>query len=159
MPIKDPPKKGERRGGRKPGVPNKASAAREQNVAITGDVPLDVLIWGYRRFKRQADLLDARAVRLGNKASRETDPVKKLDLLDMRNATLSDADRQAAAAVGAAEKAAPYIHPRLATLQSNVNLTGRLTLGELVRMSLPSPAANDEVGQLLDITPERVDEK
>ena len=40
----------------------------------------------------------------------------------------------------AAEKAAPYIHPKLATLQSNVNLTGRLTLEQLVEQSMPLPA-------------------
>ena len=35
---------GERRGGRKKGTPNKASAARAASVAATGDTPLDLLL-------------------------------------------------------------------------------------------------------------------
>ncbi len=49
----------------------------------------------------------------------------------------------------ASQTAAPYIHPKLATLQSNVNLTGRLTLAELVEASLPA-AANSNVPATLD---------
>lgn len=41
---------------------------------------------------------------------------------------------------GYARDVAPYYHPKLATLQSNVNLTGRLTLEQLVEASLPLPA-------------------
>lgn len=37
-----------------------------------------------------------------------------------------------------AKAAAPYIHPKLATLQSDVKLTGRLTLEQLVLASVPS---------------------
>ena len=52
----------------------------------------------------------------------------------------------------AAKEAAPYIHPKLATLQSNVNLTGRLTLEALVTNSLESANSNVVAG-LVDITP------
>lgn len=56
---------------------------------------------------------------------------------------------------GAASDAAPYFHPRLATLQSNVNLTGRLTLEALVSESLKlaEAAANDAVPEMIDVTP------
>lgn len=60
-----------------------------------------------------------------------------------------------------AKEAAPYIHPRLATLQSNVNLTGRLTLEALVMQSLPQPANGNatlaiegEVGEQAQIAAE-----
>lgn len=63
----------------------------------------------------------------------------------------------------AASDVAPYYHPKLATLQSNVNLTGRLTLEALVLNSLEKSAvaANDDtVAEMLDITPrETVEEK
>lgn len=52
-----------------------------------------------------------------------------------------------AMAVNAADKAAPYYHPKLATLQSNVNLTGRLTLEQLVEQSMPLPANQNAVAQ------------
>jgi hypothetical protein len=58
-------------------------------------------------------------------------------LRTMRNPKAGSARRD-----WAAQTAAPYLHPRLATLQSNVNLTGRLTLEALVEqsMALPPPA-------------------
>lgn len=55
-----------------------------------------------------------------------------------------------AMAVNAADKAAPYYHPKLATLQSNVNLTGRLTLEQLVEASLPTPANSNEAVKLIE---------
>lgn len=46
-----------------------------------------------------------------------------------------------------AKAAAPYIHPKLATLQSNVSLSGKLTLEQLVTSSLPKAAESvDEKG-------------
>src|SRR5215472_8482377 len=39
---------GERRGGRKPGVPNRASAAREAAIAESGMTPLDYMISVFR---------------------------------------------------------------------------------------------------------------
>lgn len=63
----------------------------------------------------------------------------------------------------AASDVAPYYHPKLAALQSNVNFTGRLTLEALVLNSLEKSAvaANDDtVAEMLDITPrETVEEK
>jgi len=38
-------KPGEHRGGRKPGTPNKASAAREAEVAASGVTPLEVMVF------------------------------------------------------------------------------------------------------------------
>lgn len=57
----------------------------------------------------------------------------------------------------AAGAAAPYIHPRLATLQSNVSLSGKLTLEALVQQSMPLPA-NANV-PLIDVTPKVIDEQ
>lgn len=51
-----------------------------------------------------------------------------------------------------AKAAAPYIHAKLATLQSNVNLTGRLTLEALVNESIKAslPANDDEAMKLIE---------
>lgn len=51
---------------------------------------------------------------------------------------------------GYARDVAPYYHPKLATLQSNVNLTGRLTLEQLVEASLPTPANSNEAVKLIE---------
>ena len=65
----------------------------------------------------------------------------------MRNPKLPAARRD-----WAANAAAPYIHPKLATLQSNVNLTGRLTLEALVNESIKAslPANDDEAMKVIE---------
>jgi hypothetical protein len=40
----------------------------------------------------------------------------------------------------AAKAAAPYVHPKLATLQTNVSLSGKLTLEQLVAGSIAASA-------------------
>ena len=67
-------------------------------------------------------------------------------LKTMRNPKAAESRRDWAAA-----QAAPYIHPKLATLQSNVNLTGRLTLEDLVSETMKlhhERAANENVENL-----------
>lgn len=103
---------GKREGaGRKRNVPNKATIARQAQVAATGITPLDYM----------------------------------LEVL--RNPKLPAARRD-----WAASQAAPYIHPKLATLQSNVNLTGRLTLEALVNESIKAslPANDDEAAKVIE---------
>jgi len=71
------PRGGKREGaGRKEGVPNKASAAREAEVKASGLTPLDYM----------------------------------LDVLRDKNETAENR-------MWAAEKAAPYVHPRLAAVE------------------------------------------
>lgn len=62
----------------------------------------------------------------------------------MRNPKAAEARRDWAAAASA-----PYIHPKLATLQSNVNLTGR-TLEDLVELSMPAPANANAAGLVIE---------
>lgn len=112
-------KPGERRGGRKKGVPNKTSVSRQKRAAATGILPADILLEIARYHYGKS--LEARAKRGLNRDENE---------IRTENAM----------AVTAADKAAPYYHHRLATLTSNVNLTGRLTLEDLVTASLPAPA-------------------
>ena len=50
-------KPGERRGGRKPGTRNKASAARQAEVAGSGVTPLEVMLANMRFHHRQAEEL------------------------------------------------------------------------------------------------------
>ncbi len=64
--------------------------------------------------------------------------------LDYMLSVLRDTTQPASRRDWASSAAAPYIHPKLATLQSNVNLTGRLTLEQLVTQSIGDGAKKDE---------------
>lgn len=114
-------KPGERRGGRKPGSRNKATTAREKRVSLTGITPLDVMIKDMRFHDELVDKELAKAR-----------PNLKIVVAELK------------AARSAATDAAPYVHPKLATLQSNVNLTGRLTLEQLVETSIKDAAKKGE---------------
>ena len=121
-------KPGERRGGRQKGTPNKATAARLKQAEASGAMPLDVMLdamrWHY-----------------------------SIALTERQKGGLADIGVITASLDSAADKAkdlAPYYHPRLTTVQSNVNLTGRLTLEQLVEASLKaSLPANDDEGMKL----------
>jgi hypothetical protein len=67
---------GERRGGRKPGTPNKATAAKAAAIAASGLTPLDYM--------------------LGVLRDETAEPVARMD---------------------AAARAAPYVHPKLASIE------------------------------------------
>ena len=86
-------KSGERRGGRKKGTPNKASAKREAEIAKSGKTPLQFL-------------LDR-----------------------MRNAKVDMAER-----IECAKAAAPYVHPKLASVEHSGDGGGPLVV-EIVRFS------------------------
>lgn len=122
-------KPGQRFGGRAKGTRNHASIAREREVKESGATPLDVMIEDMRWHHSLALTEQAK----GAKAD------KKL------------VTQELAAARDAAKDAAPYVHPKLATLRTDMNLTGTLTLDLLVRAAL---ALNNDAGAaLLDITP------
>lgn len=124
---------GERRGGRAKGKRNHASIAREKQVAITGITPLDGMIHVMRYYYRSATKLETkRLTKLKDETPEAFEIRQRKHQLDLENAMEG--------LKGAAREAAPFIHPKLATLQSNVNLTGRLTLEQLVEASLPLPA-------------------
>lgn len=86
-------KPGERRGGRKAGTPNKATAAREAEIKADGLAPLDYM------------------------------------LKVLRDDTAEKADR-----MWAAEKAAPYVHPKLASVEHSGKDGGPLVV-EIVRFA------------------------
>ena len=85
---------GERRGGRKPGIPNKASLARAARISETGPAPLDVMIEAMRFLRGLA----AQERALGEKA----------DMRKVRGYLLD--------AAGIAKDAAQYVHPKFATV-------------------------------------------
>jgi hypothetical protein len=134
---------GKREGaGRKPGIPNKATIERQKKAAKTGLMPVDILLDIARYHHNKA--LKARAKR----------PAKAPGTAIIDPQSVSDIENEIrtehAMAVTAADKVAPYYHPKLATLQSNVNLTGRLTLEQLVEASLPTPANSNVVAKLIE---------
>jgi len=95
---------GKRQGaGRKKGVPNKATALRQQRIAASGKDPLEIMIEAMRFHYEYACFLQSRY--LEEKAANPTQPPS----VDERS--ISDAYKMAA---GIAKEAAPYVHPRLA---------------------------------------------
>lgn len=115
---------GERRGGRKKGTLNRATKKIREKAAKTGLMPVDILLDIARYHHDKA--IKARGKR----------PAKTPGTAIVDPKSISDIENEIrtehAMAVSAADKVAPYYHPKLATLQSNVNLTGRLTLDQLV---------------------------
>jgi len=116
-------KPGERRGGRKKGTPNRASIYRQQKAAESGPMPTDVMLDAMRH--HYTLVLEER---------QKSRPDRKLVAAEL------------ALAHGYARDAAPYYHPKLATLHSNVNLTGRLTLEQLIIASMPQMLGANEDG-------------
>jgi hypothetical protein len=88
-------KPGERRGGRQKGVPNKATQKRQAEVAASGATPLDALL---KKMRHHLALFKAESAK-GKKADGKA---------------LAVAMDKAAEA---ARDAAPYVHPRLASIQ------------------------------------------
>lgn len=114
--------------GRKPKGSNRTGTKRLAKIdagIMPADVMLKVMRFHYGRFEREA-----------------AKPSKTRD--EAQLALYADKARQAASDV------APYYHPKLATLQSNVNLTGRLTLEALVMQSITSPANANEAAKLIE---------
>jgi len=96
-------KPGEHRGGRKPGTPNKASAAREAEVAASGATPLEVMLANMRFHHRHAEgLLELLSAAEG--------PEAKIQIL-------GEASRHRRMAQDCAKDAANYVHPKLANIQ------------------------------------------
>lgn len=85
-------KLGERRGGRKKGVPNNATQARQAEVKATGQTPLEVMIESMRYFRGLAGRHQPKGV--------EPDEHKF--------------EKYLSKAADIAKDAAPYVHPKLA---------------------------------------------
>ena len=92
--------------GRRKGAHNRASARREQLIAQSGLTPLEVMITGMRRLHELA----------------ENERKKKGH--DKREVAAAYS-----AAIDAAHKAAPFVHPKLTT----INPSDRLDLSKLTR--------------------------
>lgn len=86
---------GERRGGRKKGVPNKKTAALQEQVASTGMTPLEVMLDNMRFAYDQAQELADSA-----------DPEDQVKLRTLRGI-----------AQDCAKDAAPYLHPKLTSIE------------------------------------------
>lgn len=113
------PRGGARPGaGRKPNIPNKTKLTKIVKAKASGVMPDTVMLENMRFHYAIAEAEKRR----GAKGD-----------INMIAAELSKAHE-------AAKDVAPYYHAKLATLSSNVNLTGRITLEDLVEQSFPQPA-------------------
>lgn len=104
---------GKRQGaGRKAGLPNKATQARQAKVESTGITPLDVMIANMRQAYAEAQRADEEltGARLKELAKAE-DPFKAI-LAEVKKAVQFRKIAQTCAA-----DAAPYIHPKLASTE------------------------------------------
>jgi hypothetical protein len=97
-------KPGERRGGRAKGVPNRASQARQKRVAETGITPLEVMLENMRFAHSGAQAL---VERLGK--------AKKLD--GEAFAAWRELIRLRSFSQDCAKEAAPYVHPKLTSVE------------------------------------------
>jgi hypothetical protein len=98
------PRGGPREGsGRKQGSPNKATAARQAEVAASGVTPLEVMLANMRLYHRQAEEL----LELLNAAE---SPEAKIQIL-------GEASRCRQMAQKCATDAANYVHPKFASIQ------------------------------------------
>jgi hypothetical protein len=93
-----------RRGGRARGTVNKASAARQAEVAATGVTPLDVMLKNMRTAIAMAEALEKMLEEPGLAS-------------ESRIAILGEVARHRAIAQKCAADAAPYVHPKLASIQ------------------------------------------
>ena len=125
----EPKPKRKKYGGRQKGTPNKATAAREKRIAESGTTALDVMVKSYRYFEERA----AEAIEKADNA-----PSTK------RAALRKEADILVKQMSDEASKAAPYIHAKLATLQTSVNLNGRLTLESLLAQTVGKTVSDKE---------------
>jgi hypothetical protein len=114
------PKGSPKLGGRKKGTPNKATASREREIAKAGATPLDVMLKRMRYHDMKADA-----------ALRKQDDV--------------EAERHMVAAEDAANRAAPYVHPKLASMQHTGRNGGPIQTVDLTKLS------GDELDRLEDI--------
>jgi hypothetical protein len=121
-------KPGERRGGRKKGSPNKANQARQAKIAAEGVTPLDVMIDNMRHSHMAAE--DAERV-LAKATEAEFAGDGGFDLLKAR---VIQAVNLRKTAQEAARDAAPYVHPRLASVE-HAGKDGGPIVVELVRFS------------------------
>ena len=95
--------KGKKTGGRQAGTPNKASAARQAEVAASGVTPLEVMLANMRFHHRHAEeLLELLSAAEG--------PEAKIQIL-------GEASRHRQMAQACAKDAANYVHPKLASVQ------------------------------------------
>jgi hypothetical protein len=98
------PRGGPREGsGRKQGTPNKASAARQAEIAASGVTPLEVMLANMRFHHQQAEEL------IGLMSSAES-PEARIQIL-------GEIVRQRQIAQRCAADAANYVHPKLASVQ------------------------------------------
>jgi hypothetical protein len=94
---------GSKTGGRKRGIPNKATAAKAAAIAASGLTPLDFAIATMRRYAAKAEAWE--------------------QIADDETATLNERAEAAKTAreytqfaMDAAKTAAPYVHPKLSTI-------------------------------------------
>jgi len=101
--------------GRKQGAPNKATAARQAEVAASGVTPLEVMLDNMRVAHRRAKELEMQVSEL---------PAQQLEA---RLQLMSEIARQRQISQKCAADAANYVHPKLANIQHDSNPDNPLT--------------------------------
>lgn len=107
---------GKKTGGRQKGTRNKATAARQEQVAAEGVTPLDVMLENMRFAHKHAAEVLAKVMSLEPEASGEGLDAYR-ELLRFRQI-----------AQDCAKDAAPYVHPKLASIVHKGDKENPLTL-------------------------------
>ena len=128
-------KPGEHRGGRRKGTPNKATAARQAEVAATGRTPLEVMLENMRFAHATAAEWSAKILDPDVLIPERLDVLKKV--MEWRQI-----------AQECAKDAAPYVHPKLASVEYGGNdkkpVQMKMTI-EFVRAKDGRPAPSDDL--------------
>jgi len=95
--------------GRKPGIPDRATAQREARIRLTGDAPLDCMIRSMRWWLWKADKLERQGTGEGFDRTYPKDKAAGIDVE-------AEIDLALAKAMVAASEAAPYIHPKFSAI-------------------------------------------
>ena len=110
--------KGKKTGGRTKGVPNRATAARQEQIAAEGATPLDVMLENMRFAHEHAAEVLAKVMSLEPEG--ET-PGEGLD-------AFRELLRFRQIAEDCAKDAAPYVHPKLASIEHKGSKENPLTV-------------------------------
>ena len=105
---------GQRGGGRKPNAINKLTRVRAHELVATGNAPLDLMLKNMKFYEKLSDDLKVRLFAVLDKmmAAPQIDPADIRAMQELTNNHFIARDKSQ----GCAVDAAPYVHPRLASI-------------------------------------------
>ena len=151
---------GERRGGRRKGSRNRTTIAHEASARITADqaaaeglTPLEMMLANMRHFHPEAVAAEASVLALGEQLAAigaESDPQEAFPLL------LAEVKKAAGLRLHAqacARDAAPYVHARIAPVESTQRRDDFVPLAERLKEYARRDAIEESEGKVIELKP------